>query len=90
MKIEKIAIENIKGIDKHEYEFILEPNKPIFFVAPNGFGKSSFGIAFDSIIASKIELHKNNLHKNKDTNLPKVEIYCNNKGSKYTLTADVS
>ncbi|NRT13657.1 hypothetical protein [Flavobacterium sp. 14A] len=88
MRINKITIENIKGIDKHEYEFLLEPNKPIFFVAPNGFGKSSFGIAFDSIIASKIELHKNHLHNNKDTNLPKIQINCIDKGNKSVLTAD--
>lgn len=88
MKIEKITIENIKGIEKQEYEFSLDPNKPIFFVAPNGFGKSSFGIAFDSITNSKIELHKNHWHNNKETNLPKIEISCNNKGDKFCLLAD--
>lgn len=90
MRIEKITIENVKGIDNHEYEYTLAPNKPIFFVAPNGFGKSSFGIAFNSLTPSKIDLHKNHLHKNKDTNLPKIRIDCNDKGLKSVLIADNS
>lgn len=77
MRIEKITIENVKGIANHVYEYTLAPNKPIFFVAPNGFGKSSFGVGFNSLTASKIDLHKNHLHKNKETNLPKIQIDCN-------------
>lgn len=88
MRIEKITIENVKGIDNHQYEYTLAPNKPIFFVAPNGFGKSSFGIAFDSLTPSKIDLHKNHLHRNKEDNLPKIQIDCNDQGNKVELVAD--
>lgn len=90
MRIEKITIENVKGIDKHEYEYTLAPNKPIFFVAPNGFGKSSFGIAFNSLTPSKIELHKNHLYKNKVTNLPKIQIDFNDRGLKSLVLANNS
>ena len=88
MRIEKIAIENIKGIDNHEYDYALAPNKPIFFVAPNGFGKSSFGIAFDSLTPSKIDLHKNHLYQNKESNLPRIKINYNDQGDKAELVAD--
>jgi hypothetical protein len=90
LRIEKITIENVKGIDKHEYEFVLAPNKPIFFVAPNGFGKSSFGTAFNSLTPSKIDLHKNHLHRNKETNLPEISLNCNDKGIKSLYVADNS
>ena len=90
MKIERIIIENIKGIQNHTFDFILEPNKPIFFVAPNGFGKTSFGIAFDSLIASKIDLNKKNWHKNKITNLPKIQIDYIKGGNSNSLEADNS
>lgn len=88
MRIEKISIENIKGIDNHKYNYILAPNKPIFFVAPNGFGKSSFGIAFDSLTPSKINLHKNHLHRNKESELPKIQIDCTERGNKMQFIAD--
>lgn len=90
MRIEKITIENVKGIANHEYEYTLAPNKPIFFVAPNGFGKSSFGIGFNSLTASKIDLHKNHLHENKETNIPKIQIDCYDQGVKSVLVADNS
>lgn len=88
MKIERIIIENIKGIQNHTFDFTLEPNKPIFFVAPNGFGKTSFSIAFDSLTASKIDLNKKNWHKNKITNLPKIQIDYNKDAVSNSLVAD--
>lgn len=57
--IKKIEIKNIKGIgeDKNSvYEFDFLPNIPTIIVAPNGYGKSSFAIAFDSLKTNKIDL----------------------------------
>ncbi len=34
----------------------IQPNRPNILVAPNGFGKSSFAIAFKALNATKIEL----------------------------------
>ncbi len=56
MKIKSIEIKNVKGIGNHTFQLDLIPNKPNILVAPNGFGKSSFGIAFDSLYRNKIEL----------------------------------
>ena len=49
--IKSIEINKVKGIDNLKLELNLIPNKPSIFVAPNGFGKSSITIAFDSISA---------------------------------------
>ncbi|MDD2190837.1 MAG: hypothetical protein PHS11_08240 [Eubacteriales bacterium] len=52
----------------------LTPNKPNILVAPNGFGKSSFAIAFDSLKSNKIELDEKSLHKNNPVNKPYLSI----------------
>ena len=73
MKIKSIEITNVKGIGNHSFDLDLVPNKPNILVAPNGFGKSSFAIAFESLKRDKIELENNNYHLKKDTNLPIVK-----------------
>jgi len=60
MKIWSIELTNVKGIGNHTFQLDLIPNKPNILVAPNGFGKSSFGIAFDSLRRNKIELDAKN------------------------------
>lgn len=65
MKINSITINKVKGISNHKFDFQLYPNRPIIFVAPNGFGKSSFGTAFASLIPSRLEVSDKNLHNNK-------------------------
>lgn len=65
MKINSITINKVKGISNHKFDFQLQPNRPIIFVAPNGFGKSSFGTAFASLIPSRLEVADKNLHNNK-------------------------
>ncbi|OQB82063.1 MAG: hypothetical protein BWX87_00366 [Bacteroidetes bacterium ADurb.Bin123] len=62
MKIKSIEITNVKGIGNHNFQLDLIPNKPNVLVAPNGFGKSSFGVAFDSLRRNKIELDAKNYH----------------------------
>ncbi len=56
MNITGIKIENVKGIKSHHFDISLLLNKANILVAPNGFGKSSFAIAFESLHESKIIL----------------------------------
>lgn len=72
--IKSIQIENIKGIDNKKFELNIFPNKPSLLVAPNGFGKSSFAIAFNSMNNSRIILDNDNFHLERDTNLPRISI----------------
>lgn len=76
--IKKIEIQNVKGIGSAtpngRYEFDLYPNKPIIFVAPNGFGKSSLLIAFKSMNTRKIKLEKNDYFENNEENKPSIKI----------------
>jgi len=66
MKIKSIEIIHVKGIGNHPFQLDLIPNKPNILVAPNGFGKSSFGIAFDSLGGIK-------LNRCKEFNLPEPD-----------------
>lgn len=74
MNITGITIENIKGIKRHHFKFTLYPNKPNILVAPNGFGKSSFAIAFASLHESKIILDEKDYHLGDGALTPKIEI----------------
>lgn len=74
MNITGITIENIKGIKRHHFKFTLYPNKPNILVAPNGFGKSSFAIAFASLHESKIILDEKDYHLGDGAFTPKIEI----------------
>ncbi len=56
MVITKIEIRNVKGITDLVIDQIIQPNRPNILVAPNGFGKSSIAIAFDSLVGAKLEL----------------------------------
>ena len=72
--IQKITIENIKGISNKTFELNITPNKPSILVAPNGFGKSSFAIAFNSLQSNKIKLTEENFYKNLSSLIPKLKI----------------
>lgn len=72
--ISKITIKNIKGIDNKEFKHEIIPNKPHILVAPNGFGKSSFAIAFNSLNSSRILLDEKNTYKNNPANKPLIEL----------------
>ena len=57
--IKSIKIKNVKGKDKLSLLFNkLHPNMVNLLVAPNGFGKSSITIAFDSISATRLNISK--------------------------------
>lgn len=75
--IKSIEINKIKGIDHLKLDLNLIPNKPSLFVAPNGFGKSSITIAFDSIFPAKLSVPKQYWHnsvENKDCFVKITEI----------------
>ena len=85
MNISTIEITNIKGIGNRLFKLDLVPNKPNILVAPNGFGKSSFAVAFESLKSKKIELNEKNYHLKSQDNRPKLSLTLTN-GT--TLTAD--
>jgi hypothetical protein len=74
MKIKSIEITNVKGISNETFQLDLNPNKPSILVAPNGFGKSSFGIGFNSLGRDKINLDEKHNHNNDSSNLPEIKI----------------
>lgn len=74
MKIRKIKICNVKGINEYCINTILQPNRPNILVAPNGFGKSSIATAFASIEPGGIKLSEDDAYNNDITNLPSLEI----------------
>lgn len=88
-QIKSITIENIKGIKKETFNLDIIPNKPSILVAPNGYGKSSFAIAFDSLNSKKINLDKINFHKDIVSNQPMIKIcYKHNDGTIKEYIAD--
>ncbi|HML70804.1 MAG TPA: hypothetical protein PKA78_05475 [Macellibacteroides fermentans] len=71
-----LKIENIKGFSTTNNSFNLEikPQKINILVAPNGFGKSSISIAFNSLIRGKIKVEENNLHQKNNTLVPSLSL----------------
>lgn len=88
MRIKKIEITNIKGIGHKAFDLDLIPNKPNILVAPNGFGKSSFSIGFDSLKRSKIELDDKNYHQDNTANRPILSLVVEDASGVRTLTAN--
>jgi hypothetical protein len=74
MNIRTIEITNIKGIGRKVFTLDIVPNRPNILVAPNGFGKSSFAIGFDSLRSNKIELDDKNYHLKNDQNRPILKL----------------
>ncbi|CAA7386931.1 hypothetical protein [Chryseobacterium fistulae] len=70
MNIKTIEITNIKGIGHKLFTLDIVPNRPNILVAPNGFGKSSFAIGFDSLKSNKIELDEKHYFQNNIGNKP--------------------
>lgn len=89
-KIQNITIENIKGIKNLTFNLDIIPNKPSVLVAPNGFGKSSLAIAFNSLNRDKIKLKDDHYHKNDPNLVPKISLSIEKCGSLTTLEADNS
>jgi hypothetical protein len=88
MIIKTIQIQNIKGLSNNTFNLNLIPNKPNILVAPNGFGKSSFAIAFASLKTNKIELNDKNYFENNQDNRPFLSIKINESGTDSILFAN--
>ncbi|WP_259016797.1 hypothetical protein [Emticicia fluvialis] len=69
-----IEIENIKGISHRRFELDIKPNIPSLLVAPNGFGKSSFATAFNSMNERRINLAEENYHAENSVLQPRILI----------------
>lgn len=96
MRLSKIKIENVRGIASKEIILDIHPNKPTFFVAPNGFGKTSIAAAFNSLHRNRLELPDESRYQNDLTSEPVLEI-SDNDGNIYradsatnTITNDFS
>ncbi|MGG7665488.1 hypothetical protein [Dyadobacter sp. BHUBP1] len=74
MNLKTVKIQNVKGIVEREFSLDAIPNKPNILVAPNGFGKSSFAIAFNSLRSNRIELDEKNYYLGKSENRPSLSI----------------
>ncbi len=78
MNISQIEITNVKGIGSKSFQLDLNPNKPNILVAPNGFGKSSFALAFDRLKRDKIELGDKEYFNKSTANRPELKITLSN------------
>ncbi len=74
MNIRKIEIENVRGIDSKSILLNMYPNKVTFFVAPNGFGKTSIARAFSSLKRNRMEITEGDLHKGDTTAQPTISL----------------
>lgn len=88
MSIRKIKIENVRGISSRSIPLDIHPNKVTFFVAPNGFGKTSIARAFAALKRGKVEICDEDRHKGIASAQPLIEItdsngvtYCANSTS---------
>jgi hypothetical protein len=89
MTLKKITIENVKGISNRIFELNIFANKPSLLVAPNGFGKSSFATAFNSLQTNKLSVHEDHHHRSDSDLAAKLTIeYENSENAVFTLEAD--
>ena len=89
MTLKKITIEHVKGISNRNFELNILANKPSLLVAPNGFGKSSFAAAFNSLQTNKLLVHEDHHHRSDPDLAAKLTIeYENSENAVFTLEAD--
>jgi hypothetical protein len=74
LRIKKIKIEYVRGIESREIILDMHPNHPTIFVAPNGFGKTSIATAFNSLNRNRIELQDDDRYLNDQNAEPLIEI----------------
>lgn len=69
-----VEIKNIKGISDRKFDLDILPNKPSLLVAPNGFGKSSLAVAFNSMNSNRIALKEDDFHQENSQLHPEISI----------------
>lgn len=89
MTLKNITIEHVKGISNRNFELNILANKPSLLVAPNGFGKSSFAAAFNSLQANKLSVHESHHHRSDSGLASKLTIeYEDSNNEVFILEAD--
>lgn len=86
-EISEIRVKNIKGFGDtvQPIKVRILPNKVNLLVAPNGWGKSSLTTAFESLRSNKIDVEKENKHKQDETLESELTIVYD--GTSYTATS---
>lgn len=74
MKIISVTIKNVRGFQNRKIDLDMIPNKPSMIVAPNGTGKSSFAIAFNSLKPRSLHVDKDEIFSNNDTFIPELMV----------------
>lgn len=74
MVITELSIHNVKGISDLVIKQNIQANRPNIFVAPNGFGKSSIAIGFESLRQNRIDLSDENHYNSDRGNEPRIQI----------------
>lgn len=70
MNIKSVRIKNVRGLKDQTIHLNMLPNKPSLLVAPNGTGKSSFAIAFQSLTKKRLHVPEENVYQKDDRNIP--------------------
>lgn len=76
-EILNITLSNIKGIKELNLDIHVFANRPNFFVAPNGFGKSSIAIGFKSMNSQRMKLSVEDCFEQNEANKPTLSINYN-------------
>ena len=74
MKIKRVTIKNVKGFASKTFDLDVLPNKPNLLVAPNGFGKSSIAVAFDSMNSKRMTLDEADCYQGDEANAPELTL----------------
>lgn len=87
--INRINIENVKGIEKNSFTFDgLCSNKINLFVAPNGTGKTSISTAFKAAMHGRLKLTKYEYYKGDKDRKPRLELEYTKDGNTYKCFSD--
>lgn len=72
MKINSVTIKNVRGLRDITINLDMIPNKPSILVAPNGTGKSSFALAFQSLKPRSLKVDREEIYSNNDSFIPEL------------------
>lgn len=74
MLIKNVTIKNIRGFQNQQIELNMIPNKPSMIVAPNGAGKTSFAIAFNSVKPRIFRVEDEEIYSNNNHFIPELVV----------------